>query len=194
MVALLFVIFDVEVAFFFPWAEVFGKANAIANLEKPTDAAQYREYAAKVLDLTPPPTSAEMHSKAFRRYEELTKLTPEGLEEMNAAKEKATAKVKAKGKLTTEESLAERSEGALKSGEFEQNRTAARELALLAFGEVLVFFGVLLVGFAYLWRRGDLAWVRSTLAEQVPPPVVAPPPGPIVKTASRAPAATAGHS
>src|ERR1700728_1459663 len=32
VVALLFVIFDVEVAFFFPWAEVFGKANQLANL------------------------------------------------------------------------------------------------------------------------------------------------------------------
>ena len=31
VVALLFVIFDVEVAFFFPWAEVFGKANNIAG-------------------------------------------------------------------------------------------------------------------------------------------------------------------
>src|SRR5712664_3682285 len=31
VVALLFVIFDVEVAFFFPWAVVFGKANTLAN-------------------------------------------------------------------------------------------------------------------------------------------------------------------
>src|SRR5436190_23012105 len=31
VVALLFVIFDVEVAFFFPWATVFGKANQLAN-------------------------------------------------------------------------------------------------------------------------------------------------------------------
>src|SRR5476651_1700989 len=31
VVALLFVIFDVEVAFFFPWAVVFGNANAVAN-------------------------------------------------------------------------------------------------------------------------------------------------------------------
>src|SRR5262249_26444740 len=35
VVALLFVIFDVEVAFFFPWATVFGKANQLANLEPP---------------------------------------------------------------------------------------------------------------------------------------------------------------
>src|SRR3989454_2594738 len=37
VVALLFVIFDVEVAFFFPWAVVFGKANAIANEATPPD-------------------------------------------------------------------------------------------------------------------------------------------------------------
>src|SRR5437763_13934122 len=31
VVALLFVIFDVEVAFFFPWAIVYGKANTLAQ-------------------------------------------------------------------------------------------------------------------------------------------------------------------
>src|SRR5580693_708459 len=31
VVALLFVIFDVEVAFFFPWAVVFGQASALAK-------------------------------------------------------------------------------------------------------------------------------------------------------------------
>src|SRR6266852_1495975 len=31
VVALLFVIFDVEVAFFFPWAIVFGQVNSIAQ-------------------------------------------------------------------------------------------------------------------------------------------------------------------
>src|SRR6476660_7515279 len=31
VVALLFVIFDVEMAFFFPWAVVFGKANELAD-------------------------------------------------------------------------------------------------------------------------------------------------------------------
>src|SRR2546425_5007445 len=41
VVALLFVIFDVEVAFFFPWAVVFGQSNNLAHLEKPeTDAAR----------------------------------------------------------------------------------------------------------------------------------------------------------
>ncbi len=40
VIALLFVIFDVEVAFFFPWAEVFGKASAVAALAKPETPAE----------------------------------------------------------------------------------------------------------------------------------------------------------
>src|SRR5260370_8137103 len=39
VVALLFVIFDVEVAFFFPWAVVYGKANTLA---RPDLAAETR--------------------------------------------------------------------------------------------------------------------------------------------------------
>src|SRR5947209_363240 len=35
VVALLFVVFDVEVAFFFPWAIVFGNANALSNPNLP---------------------------------------------------------------------------------------------------------------------------------------------------------------
>ena len=33
VVALVFIIFDVEVAFLFPWAAVFGKATNLAQLE-----------------------------------------------------------------------------------------------------------------------------------------------------------------
>jgi NADH-quinone oxidoreductase subunit A len=29
---------------------------------------------------------------------------------------------------------------------------------------LLIFFGLLLVGYIYLWRRGDLDWVRTTTA------------------------------
>jgi NADH-quinone oxidoreductase subunit A len=35
--------------------------------------------------------------------------------------------------------------------------------AALVFAEFLAFFGILMVGFAYLWRRGDLEWVRGTV-------------------------------
>src|SRR5262249_43962426 len=48
----------------------------------------------------------------------------------------------------------------------ERNRQAAADLAWLSFWDILVFFGVLLVGYAYLWKRGDLDWVRSTAAEE----------------------------
>jgi hypothetical protein len=45
-------------------------------------------------------------------------------------------------------------------------RLGAQRFGLIAFVDILVFFGVLLVGYAYLWKRGDLEWVRSTAAEQ----------------------------
>ena len=37
----------------------------------------------------------------------------------------------------------------------------ARQLALVTMVDILVFFAVLLVGFAYVWKRGDLDWVRA---------------------------------
>jgi NADH:ubiquinone oxidoreductase subunit 3 (subunit A) len=63
-------------------------------------------------------------------------------------------------------------------------QTQARQLAWMALIEILVFFGVLLVGFAYLWRRGDLEWVRSTAAERLEargqtPPELPPAPAPV---------------
>ncbi len=42
----------------------------------------------------------------------------------------------------------------------------AKSWAWVSFADILVFFGVLMMGFAYLWRRGDIDWVRSTAAEK----------------------------
>lgn len=47
------------------------------------------------------------------------------------------------------------------SGEF-QTVISAFDIRLAALVDMLFFFGVLLVGFAYLWRFGYLDWVRST--------------------------------
>src|SRR5215510_11779571 len=55
VVALLFVIFDVEVAFFFPWAELFGKANDVAAYHRPpATEAELQPYGDKVRQLIPP--------------------------------------------------------------------------------------------------------------------------------------------
>jgi NADH-quinone oxidoreductase subunit A len=210
VVALLFVIFDVEVAFFFPWAEVFGKANAIANANKPETAEEYHDYAAKVLDLTPPPTSSSQHRKDVGRYEAITgrtadgvqaydekfnakkPLTKERLKEMKAEQAAAQEKFARKEHLTVEETRALDMDGPLKKDEFEKNREASGELAWLAFLEVVVFFGVLLVGFAYLWRRGDLAWVRSIEAER--PQKIEGPAPPVKRAAEPSQTVAAEHS
>jgi NADH-quinone oxidoreductase subunit A len=105
VVALLFVIFDVEMAFFFPWATVFGGSNRLAD-----------------------------------------------------------ANVAIEEKMAIQKSM---------SGQVPPNDQVpvpgtAKRFAAIAFIDILVFFGVLLVGFAYLWKRGDLEWVRSVAGQHGP--------------------------
>lgn len=159
VVALLFVIFDVEVAFFFPWAEVFGRANDVAALEKPTEAAGYRDYCQKVLALAPAhfATRAQLRS-AYEGFASLKDLS-----QFDA--------------MTDEKHLVDADWGGPNATESRPDGPVnqASLLAWTAFLDILVFFGVLLVGFAYLWRRGDLAWVRSIGDRAVRPPQMAPP-------------------
>jgi NADH-quinone oxidoreductase subunit A len=122
VVALLFVIFDVEVAFFFPWAVVFGKANAIAAGEGlEGNQVVFKE---NVRELIPPYPRNEIALEPFK------------------------------------------SDKPLDQKIINDTKDAARQVALIAFLDIVVFFGILLVGFAYLWKRGDIDWVRSTAAEE----------------------------
>jgi NADH-quinone oxidoreductase subunit A len=125
VVALLFVIFDVELAFFFPWAVVFGSATRAADESKP---AAVRVEAAAEIQPTRPADQFPVGGPAP---------TPEEIERAKLSRASAPP----------------------------PDPAAARELAWIAFADIMVFFAVLLVGFAYLWRRGDLAWVRSTAAQ-----------------------------
>jgi NADH-quinone oxidoreductase subunit A len=111
VVALLFIIFDVEVAFFFPWATVFGKATHLMDRNLVT------------ID-----QSGQLTPAAANVYREL------GVPNPTPATVGATP------------------------AEIAQS---ARDLAWVSILDILVFFGVLLVGFAYVWRRGDLDWVRA---------------------------------
>ncbi len=120
VVALLFVIFDVEVAFFFPWAVVFGKYVALADS-----------------------TLAPEHRHAI---------------ETTLFSERTFAK---SGEMQTQLATGSDSAGSLVSPE------QALVWGWLAFIDIAVFFGVLLLGYAYLWRRGDIEWVRTTRGNQI---------------------------
>jgi NADH-quinone oxidoreductase subunit A len=105
VVALLFIIFDVEVAFFYPWATVFGGATQLAD-PRLSDAARMN-LSDRLLDVAPGTS------------------TPDTM--LSAAN--------------------------------------ALQMAWMGFGDILVFFGVLMVGFAYVWSRGDLDWVRALMQQ-----------------------------
>ncbi len=99
VVALLFIIFDVEVAFFFPWALIYGGATQLAD----------------------PRLSPEARMVITEKL-------------LNAPASQAVTPI--------------------------TSATGFR-LAALSFFDILLFFAVLLVGFAYVWKRGDLDWVRA---------------------------------
>jgi len=148
VVALLFVIFDVEVAFFFPWAVVFGKANQLANLE----------------EVRPVENPSETEKERSVAIEEQRKTLSEQLLPSGVSRETKkqlrlstfTTRTNEKGQLEYPEHVVP-----IKPAE-------ASTWAKIAFLDIMVFFGVLLVGFAYVWRRGDIDWVRAFARHQEP--------------------------
>lgn len=102
VVALLFIVFDVEVAFFFPWAAIYGSATQLADTRLTEEVRT--ELSARLLNMDP-------------------------------------ATIADKGNVISSET--------------------AQSLVFTGFFDILVFFAVLLVGFAYVWKRGDLDWIRA---------------------------------
>ncbi|MCX7425848.1 MAG: NADH-quinone oxidoreductase subunit A [Planctomycetia bacterium] len=120
VVALVFLILDVEAAFFFPWAVVFGNVTQLMGRTAPAVAANSDTPAARLS------AGAEKHLRA------LGVARPELPEP-----------------------------GANVATQCRRIAHDARRLALAAVVDIAVFFGVVMVGFAYVWYRGDLDWVRA---------------------------------
>jgi NADH-quinone oxidoreductase subunit A len=132
VVALLFIIFDVEVALFFPWATVFGKATQLADPSLQTVQAD----------------GASLTPAAAGLLREL------GIERP-AVPDFSGAVIPAPERVQRERSAAERDVA-----------RAGGLLARIAVADMATFFAILLVGFAYVWNRGDLDWVRATSNER----------------------------
>jgi NADH-quinone oxidoreductase subunit A len=141
VVALLFIIFDVEVAFFFPWATVFGKATQLSADHTPVLAAD--------LDASAP--ADEFSSVTLSRFREL------GISDTSIP----TLSDDAATRLGVSNNPVARGSAAI--------RQSARQLAIASFADIATFFAILLVGFAYVWKRGDLDWVRAVARQPAQP-------------------------
>jgi NADH-quinone oxidoreductase subunit A len=175
VVALLFVIFDVEVAFFFPWAVVFGKANEVAAVNNLNDAEAYHQVGERAVDLVPPYYRGQKQAS----LDLLMGMTPEKVARLRDLQEQRT-QARGQGRDLSPQARVEL-EDLQKTYNLAANTLQeGRSLGWLGFWEIVIFFGVLLVGFAYLWQRGDLAWVRSLADRQA---AAAPPaPSPLAAT------------
>lgn len=134
VVALLFIIFDVEVALFFPWATVFGKSTELAAESLPVTAIAAGDLGAADNQLSP---------IAIQKLQELGIRNPTP-PSMSVAQAEALDIADAPNQQTTI-----------------STRKLAWKLAWTSLADIAVFFAVLMVGFAYVWRRGDLDWVRA---------------------------------
>jgi NADH-quinone oxidoreductase subunit A len=138
VVALLFIIFDVEVALFFPWATVFGKATQLSDPALVTVQADGTELA---------PAAAGLLEELGMAMPVVPTFTPS-----DAVKSRLEAT---------------RGDKSLKQAEAEWAVSRAGSLlARTAVVDMAGFFAVLLVGFAYVWSRGDLDWVRAVSADR----------------------------
>jgi NADH-quinone oxidoreductase subunit A len=140
VVALLFIIFDVEIAFFFPWATVFGKSANLADER----LAVVRSVSGE-LELTP---------AAHAAMQELSISNPGVPAEVPGYLAKGYAERFGSSPPTSEASASY------------VIRRGFWGLALLATLDILAFFGVLVIGFLYVWKRGDLDWVRAVSQER----------------------------
>jgi NADH-quinone oxidoreductase subunit A len=147
VVALLFIIFDVEVAFFFPWATVFGKATNLTDPALPKVMSQ----------LDPNGSPDVLTPAAIGIYHELGIRNP-----TIPALDPAVAESLGPDATPTQKSVA-------------AIEASARKIALFSLADIGAFFAVLMVGFAYVWRRGDLDWVRAVSKERAGQPDPAPP-------------------
>lgn len=155
VIALLFIIFDVEVAFFFPWAVVFGKSENMADPNFAVVAAENDTLSedAKLL-----------YREMGVRDAELPTQIPASL--VASYETKMDRAAPAAGELTKEDAAFVIKEG-------------SSQLMWLTFADIGVFFAVLMVGFFYVWRRGDLDWVRAMINQKMQaadraPPTAAP--------------------
>jgi NADH-quinone oxidoreductase subunit A len=131
VIALLFIIFDVEVPFFFPWAAAFGKS---VNMADPEFAVVERSADTGAVVLTEP---------AKLLYQELGVRNPTAPQSVPRSLQGEVAG----GDAVTEAS--------------EVIHAGASQLAWITIVDIAAFFAVLLIGFAYVWKRGDLDWVRA---------------------------------
>jgi NADH-quinone oxidoreductase subunit A len=155
VVALLFIIFEVELAFFFPPAVVFGKVNAMRG-------PNFGEIIQRT-DPSTSPLSREPKSIPEESIEEdllpvsvppTFKLTPAGKEKFAELGIPATS-------VERRSSDANENVHASIIGRNQHLLNDLQSLSLMALLDIGVFFVVLLVGFAYLWKQGDLNWVRA---------------------------------
>ena len=127
VVALVFIVFDAEVAFLFPAATVFGKTAIVANDDFETTTSVDGQ--------------TMLTADGAGMFAELGVPAPtlNSTASLGGDTDVATAEAKIK--------------------------KAADEFAVFSYWAIMLFFVILLIGFAYEWKTGAFDWVRALTEE-----------------------------
>lgn len=175
-VALLFIVFDVEVAFFFPWTAMYGNTMQLTDTQLTPDARI--ELSEKLLNINGerPRLYGQPIAKIEAQKAKLQRLVADNTtvaQAIQASIDSRNDEFRATAKEGNVDFLKLKQDALLVAlaDEMGADKTDvaaryisaadARKMGWLAFADIAVFFGVLLVGFAYVWKRGDLEWVRA---------------------------------
>jgi NADH-quinone oxidoreductase subunit A len=171
VVALLFIIFDVEVAFFFPWAAVFGKANQLRDISDPARAVVAADIRAGLPADASPLEREQGQNAAYER------IVNERFGELGLT-DPSLARILKEPPAEDARQIAAVAPAIGKIG---------NQMALVAIVDILLFFAVLMMGFFYVWKRGDLDWVRAVSRERAAQVRRIPPGAPAETEAALAP-------
>jgi NADH-quinone oxidoreductase subunit A len=138
VVALVFIVFEVEVALFFPPATIFGTATRWMKPQTSPDVTSSLDDELGVTqDSSAPsaiPAGNPASARSIRVYLQVQRRAgvPPSADELDKLAHAAAVEA-----------------------------DDARVLAITAAADLAAFFALILLGFAYVWKRGDLDWVRA---------------------------------
>ena len=145
VVALVFIVFDAEVAFLFPVATVFGKQAQLADAR--LELVEHPSSGAVVSGASPQQVAAKTSGAVSADKTNLTAAAKGLFQELGVVAPQIDSRA---------------------DSQVKQLRQAISQFTLYVYAATLFFFLVLFIGFAYEWKTGAFDWVRAVTRTRNP--------------------------
>ena len=149
VVALVFIVFDAEVAFLFPVATVFGKQAQLADAR--LELVEHPSSGAVVSGASPQRAVAKTSGAVSADKTNLTAAAKGLFQELGVVAPQIDSRPRHRA-----------------DSQVKQLRQTISQFTLYVYAATLFFFLVLFIGFAYEWKTGAFDWVRAVTRTRNP--------------------------